>query len=104
MSRRALTISEFAVYAREQIRVLDALLGSHDSVSLVTCRCGRPLLCPQAESLHSRRNHYVGRLAVGQQTQPLPVMSVDTAPPQSLAVHPRSLFYRLVGRLRRGTV
>lgn len=97
MTRHALSASEFAEYAREQIRTADALLARHGAASRVLCRCGRPVPCSQAEALRIRKAHYLARLGLAEVTVPLRVVT-SAVPPQASGI--RGLLYRLTRRDR----
>lgn len=86
MPGHTLTLEQFAIYAREQIRTIDGLLSGHRTAGEVFCRCGRPRPCPQARSLTATREHYRHRIAgLDDQTRLLPII----APPPDWPRHRR---------------
>jgi hypothetical protein len=71
---RILTGEGFVTYAREQVAAADAIIGRHRYAG-VSCACGRPLPCPQLQSLLERRSYFTRRLAIME-----PAADVPTAP------------------------
>jgi hypothetical protein len=77
----ALNAEEFAGFARARLADLDAILVGHHATHGV-CSCGRPVPCPQADSLTRQRQHLCTRMALAETTVALPVVA-DTGGAQT---------------------
>lgn len=94
----ALSADEFAEYAREQIRIADALIARHRPANRNLCQCGRPLPCTQAEAVRAHKDHYLARLGLAEATVSLPVVTSAPAPPRTGGM--RALLPRMARRNR----
>ncbi|HEX5144947.1 MAG TPA: hypothetical protein VFW21_13865 [Mycobacterium sp.] len=72
---RRLDADQFAAYAREQIRDAFAILQRHRPDRYGLCSCGRPQPCTVIDTCQRSIDHYRGKLALIEATQPLPIVA-----------------------------
>lgn len=81
---RAMSRQQFVEHAEKEITRARIILARHRTAGNDACSCGRPLPCPQAETLTTAVHHYRAQLAIAERTMHLPTISY-TSPRRELS-------------------